>query len=137
MSFSIYLTSFRDKSLFPIHAPEVIGRFSAHIRSIEDDYGWWRLHFDEGPCLARLSMRETGTITGFSVLRPPDYLAFWDIIAGILKDFPCVLYWPGDHAVMGSLTMLQHLPDDFVEIHGIPWISTDSETIRDYVDENS
>jgi hypothetical protein len=25
--------------------------------------------------------------------RPPDYQVFWDVIAGILRDLPCALYW--------------------------------------------
>ncbi|MCC6471144.1 MAG: hypothetical protein IT563_22710 [Alphaproteobacteria bacterium] len=137
MSFDIFVTAFRDKDVLPIPTSDVIRRFSAHIKDVEKDYGWWRLHFEEGPCLARLSVDEGETTNGFGVLRPPGYLTFWEIIAGVLKDLPCVLYWPGDRAVMGSLELLPHLPDDLIEAFGIPLVCTDGAKIRQYVEENS
>ena len=64
-------------------------------------------------------------------------IAFWKIIGGILRDHPCVLYWPGTSAVMGSLDLLPHLPKVMVEKLGVPLVSIDPERIRQHVRENS
>jgi hypothetical protein len=74
---------------------------------------------------------------GFAVGRPHDDLEFWDIIGGILRDYPCVLYWPGTSAVMGSLDLLPHLPKLMVEKLGIPLVSTDGKRIRQHVWDHS
>lgn len=74
--------------------------------------------------------------SGFAVSRPPDFPSFWAIIAGILQDMPCVLYWTGKGAVIGKLETLPHLPTFFVERLGIPFVSSDPERILGYVRES-
>ncbi|MCC7049414.1 MAG: hypothetical protein IT562_22080 [Alphaproteobacteria bacterium] len=78
-----------------------------------------------------------GAIKGFFARHPPEELEFWAIIASILRDYPCVLYWPGTSAVMGSLDLLPHLPKIMVEKLGIPLVSTDPERIRQHVWDHS
>ena len=93
------------------------------------------MKFAEAPGRSRLS--PTTFKSGFSVDNPPDYPEFWHIVAGFLKDYPCVLYWPGGGTVIGSLETLPHLPKGMVETLGVPWVSTDPARIRQYVGENS
>jgi acetyl esterase/lipase len=110
-------------------------RFAGHI--VVDDGSTWRLRFDEGRGESEMYVDNASVTDGFAVNKPPDHLGFWKIIAGLLQDLPCVLYWPGGGAVMGSLDLLPHLPRSFIEKLGIPFVSTDPERIRRYVGENS
>ena len=132
MSFEIFVTAFRGKEALPLPKEDLRQRFSAHIAR-EDNSGWWHLAFDDGPCSTEIAPGANG----FTAFRPPDYLAFWQIIAGVLRDLPGVLYWPGGGAIVGSLDMVQHMPADMVEVLGVPWVSTDPERIRQLVWDNS
>ena len=138
MSFDICFHTFDHEESFRFPRSELLARFKGHIAS-EDKHREYRLTFDEGPTLAELCFDKETMIDGFVVRRPPDYLEFWNIVAGIVRDFPCLLYWPGTlpASVIGSLDMLPHLPKYFVENMGIPWVSTDPERIRQYVWDNS
>jgi hypothetical protein len=137
MSFSIFVSAFENEDSFRFPLAELRRRFAKHIR--EDDGMIWRIGFDEGPGGSDVYASDQEMISGFSVARPPDSLEFWEIIAGILRDLPCALYWPTTKqaAVMGSLDLLPHLPKDFIETMGIPFVSTDAERIRQYVWDNS
>mgnify|MGYP001578235479 CR=1 FL=1 len=136
MSFEIMVGAWENEDRYRFPRGIVRQRFSKHIVS-ENENGWWRLAFAGGPGHSEVNPGKSRLPTGFVVHNPPDYLEFWEIIAGILRDFPCVLYWPGGGAVIGSLGTLQHLPKDMVETLGIPWVSTDPERIRQYVWDNS
>jgi len=137
MSFEIMVSAFRNEGSFYFPVAELSRRFSTHAEVDHD--GTWKLRFEEGPCLARVYVEEGESVRGFTVGRPPDYLAFWDIIGGILRDLPCALYWPSTkyRACMGSLDLRPHLPPDFVKTFGIPFVCTDGAKIRQYVHENS
>jgi hypothetical protein len=137
MSFSIYVSAFENEDSFRFPAAELRRRFAKHTR--KDDAVAWRIGFGEDPGESEIYVESGDMIDGFSVNRPPDSLEFWEIIAGILRDLPCALYWPTTKqaAVMGSLDLLPHLPKDFIETLGIPLVSTDPERIRRYVWENS
>lgn len=131
MSFDIYVSAFDHESVKRFPVKLLRERFKDHIKS--EEQGCWQLTFPEGACSAELDAGRGDTTTGFAVGRPPDFLSFWQIIAGILRDLPCVLYWPGGGAVIGSLDMLPHLPKQMIERLGIPRVSTDPEQIRSYV----
>ena len=141
MSFDICISVFDNEDSYLLPVARIREAFEKHIGSDYGD-GLWRLVFDEGPSLAEVDISTDAMIDGeamvggFVVSRPPGYLAFWEIIAGLLRDLPCVLYWGGG-AVMGSLDMLQHLPKSFVEAAGIPLVSIDPERIRQHVRDNS
>lgn len=135
MSFSIYVTAFENEDLYYFPTEAVRSRFARYIKS-EDD-GLWTIAFDEKSQGSDMYVDDGSMTDGFAVNRPSNDLEFWKIIAGILRDLPCVLYWPGGGAVMGSLDLLQHLPKSFVKKLGIPWVSTDPERIRQYVWDNS
>ena len=147
MSFSIFVSAFENEDSYRFPLATLRQRFSKNIRREErlslpvrfGDSLIWRIGFDEGPGESDVYASDGETIDGFSVNRPPDYLEFWEIIAGILRDLPCALYWPTTKqaAVMGSLDLLRHLPKNFIEKMGIPFISTDPERIRQYVWDNS
>lgn len=114
-------------------------RFAKYTRR-NDGTGWFIGGFGDEPGESEIYIEDDETISGFSVDRPPDHLEFWQIIAGILRDLPCALYWPTNNetaSVMGSLDLLQHLPKDFVETLGIPFVSIDAEQIRQYVRDHS
>jgi len=134
MSFEILVGTWENEERR--HMPErtIRERFARHIVG-KDKFGEWLLAFTEGPGQSLLSA--TTYRSGFSVRNPPDYLEFWKVVAGFLRDFPCVLYWPGGGAVVGRLDMLAHLPKGMVETLGVPWVSADPERIRRYVWENS
>ena len=136
MSFEIIVRVFDNEQLRPIPRSAVRERFEPHIAR-EDDFGWWTLEFAEGACAAEVSPGRKSSTAGFVVHRPPDFLTFWLIIAGFLRDYPCVLFWPGGGAVMESLDLLPHLPKSFIEAMGIPWVSTDPKRIRQYVRDHS
>ena len=140
MSFGIHVSAFENEGPFWIPVAAIRERFSTLLEET-DGYGQgiWPLFFDEGPSAAELYITEDGPISGFGVDRPPDYLEFWKIIAGILRDLPCLLYWPNAKPVgiMGSLSLLPHIPKDFIHHMGIPLVSTDPERIRQYVRNNS
>lgn len=111
--------------------------FLDHI--VREEHDTWYLAFgDESLPLSDLFFEPKGDrIDGFSIGRPPSEVEFWDIIGGILRDYPCVLYWPGTSAVMGSLDLLPHLPKLMVEKLGIPLVSTDGKRIRQHVWDHS
>lgn len=138
MSFDISFSFFDHEEKHRIPKAALHARFAKHIES-EEENGCWRLVFDEGPTFAEVSSGKDDFIGGFVVRRPPEYLEFWEIVAGILRDLPCLLYWPNvpPLGIVGSLDMLQHIPKGFIEAMGIPWVSTDPERIRQYVRENS
>lgn len=135
MSFDIFISAFEAGDAHRFPAASLRERFGEHLGS-KDEFHFAPLMFEPGVRAGEVHFDDGDMINGFSVLRPPDYLEFWEIIAGILRDFPCLLYWGGG-AVMGSLDLLPHLPKDFVERLGIPWVSTDPERIRQYVWDNS
>ena len=138
MSFDICFGLFDHEERFQIPRSVLRARFEKHIES-EEKTGCWRLVFDEGPTFAELSSGKGDMIDGFVVRRPPDSLEFWEIAAGILRDLPCLLYWPNvpPLGIVGSLDVLQHIPKGFIEAMGIPFVSTDPERIRQYVWDNS
>ncbi len=135
MSFSLYMNAFENEDSHRFPMAILRKRFARHI--VVDDGSVWRLRFDEDLGESEMYVDDTSMTDGFAVNKPPDSLGFWEIIAGLLQDLPCVLYWPGGGAVMGKLDMLHHLPKSFVEKLGIPFVSTDPERIRQYVGENS
>lgn len=137
MSFSIFVSAFENEDSFHIPLAELKQRFAKHIRN--DEGSLWSIGFEEGQGTSEVCTDSGDMVTGFSVDRPPGSLEFWEIIAGILRDFPCALYWPTTKqaAVIGSLDVLPHLPRDFIEVEGIPFVSTDPERIRQYVWDNS
>lgn len=135
MSFEIFLQSFENERKYVFPTSELLARFKGYIK--EEDGDVWRLGFEEGFGLSDMYISSGETTDGFMIRKPPDSLEFWQIISGLLKDYPSVLFWPGSGAVMGSLDLLPHLPKDFVDTFGIPWVSTDPERIRRYVWDNS
>ena len=137
MSFDIYITAFENEDTFEFPVTELRKRFAGHIR--DDATVPWSIGFREGFGESEIYFEGGEMIHGFAVSRPPDSLEFWEIIAGILRDLPCALYWPTttEIAVMGSLDLLPHLPKDFIRTMGVPLVSTDPERIRQYVRENS
>jgi|CXWL01.1.fsa_nt_gi hypothetical protein len=135
MSFSIYVGVFEAGEIHRFPVAELRERFGEYLGE-KGKYNFAPLMFEPGVRAGEVHFDDGEMIDGFSVLRPPDYQEFWEIIAGILRDFPCLLYW-GHGAVMGSLDLLPHLPKDFVERLGIPWVSIDPERIRQYVWDNS
>jgi len=140
MSFAIFVTAFRDGEGASLPLSTIRERFEKHVLRREDDGKSWHLAFgDESLPPAVLTYRVMGSdqIGGFAIERPHDDVEFWAIIAGILRDYPCVLYWPGTSAVMGSLDLLSHLPKTMVEKLGIPLVSTDPERIRQHVWDHS
>ena len=138
MSFELWVSAFANEETAWLPAKAIRHRFAPLIAG-EDD-GTFPLRFPDGPSLARLYLSENdaGRMDGFTIGRPPDFLVFWEVIAGILRDFPCVLYWPSEpaRACMGSLDLLPHLPADFLEVHGVPYVSTDASEVRNYVRDN-
>lgn len=134
MSFDIYVSAFDNEAARHFPVKLLRDRFKDHIES--EEHGCWQLAFPEGACSAELDAGSGDTTTGFAVGRPPDFPSFWKIIAGILQDLPCVLYWPGGGAVIGSLETLPHLPKQMIERLGIPRVSTDPDKIRRYVEES-
>ncbi|MGQ0675428.1 MAG: hypothetical protein ACT4N4_04995 [Rhodospirillales bacterium] len=137
MSFDIYVSAFEDEDSYKIPIATLRRRFGKHIKSESGPV--WRIGFADEPGESDVYVDIGETTTGFAVGRPPNSLEFWEIIAGILRDLPCALYWPttDEVAVMGSLDLLRHLPKSFIEKMGIPFVSTDPERIRRYVWENS
>ena len=137
MSFSVFITAFKDEERTSIPLSDIRRRFAPYIvGKIEDG---WHIKFADHPSLpSELTYRQMGpdSIGGFSVDRPESEIAFWEIISGILRDHPCVLYWPGTSAVMGSLDLLPHLPKVMVEKLGVPLVSTDPERIRQHVQDH-
>ena len=137
MSFDIFITAFENEDIYRFPISTLRERFAKHI--IGDDGVVWCIGFDEGPGNSYVYLGGEEMIDGFCVNRPADYLEFWEIIAGILRDLPCLLYWPSTKptAIMGSLDMLRNLPKDWVDRVDIPFVSTDPERIRQYVWDNS
>ena len=135
MSFSIYVSAFKDAEPYFFPSAVLRERFSKHMGA-KDEFNFAPLSFDGNERAGEIHFEDGGTIDGFSVLRPPGNREFWEVIAGILRDLPCVIYWGGG-AVMGSLDMLNELPDAIVEKLGVPLVSTDAEQIRQYVRDNS
>jgi hypothetical protein len=137
VGFCIYVGMFENESAYRVPTAAIRERFAGHIGS--ETNSTWRLAFDEGPSLAEVTLVGEDRIDGFAIDRPPDYRVFWEIIAGILRDFPCLLYWPyrKPTGVIGSLAVLPHIPKEFIQAMGIPLVSTDPERIRQYVRENS
>ena len=138
MSFSVWMSMFKEQESFWFPLRELHNRFGHSPTSQEDSE--FRLVIDERPTSTIIIYEaQGGRINGFAIQAPSAEPALWNIIAGFLRDLPCVLYWPSTTscACMGSLTLLPHLPDDFIETCGIPFVSTDAETIRKFVGENS
>lgn len=138
MSFSIYISAFNDEDSAWISTQDIRARFEAYM--IGEDQQSLYLQFSSPALPAAILGFEADAremIDGFYVNHPPEEIEFWDIVAGILRDHPCLLYWPGTTAVMGSLDLLPHIPKAFVEKLGIPFVSTDGESIRRYVGKNS
>ncbi len=139
MSFDIWVTAFKDRYVTWIPIETMLERFVPHITEAKDD--WYPLRFGPGRGSGGLSLqpREDEYVCGLSVNRPPDDLEFWRIIAGILRDFPCVLYWPSTirTACAGRPDLLPHLPKSFIESCGVPEVSTDAAYIRDWVGAHS
>jgi hypothetical protein len=138
MSFDICFSMFDREEPLLIPRLKLLARFEDCLAGDDGD-GDYRLAFDEGRTMSELALGNNTMIDGFVVRQPPDYSVFWNIVAGILRDFPCLLYWPGTPpaSIVGSMEMLQHIPKYFIEHMGIPWVSTDPERIRQYVWENS
>lgn len=137
MSFEVYVSAFNDERGTWMPLADIRRRFSDYIVREEEDT-WYLAFGDTGLPPSDLFFEPKGDrIDGFSIGRPPSEVEFWGIIAGILRDYPCVLYWPGTSAVMGSLELLPHLPKPMVEKLGIPLVSTDGERIRQHVWDHS
>jgi hypothetical protein len=146
MSFSIFVSAFKneDKHYFSIKtlrdafSPFIVNEDSIKDR-LERRHGIWQVVFDPDAGTSEIYFKDNELISGFSVNRPPDAIEFWEIIAQLLRDLPCLLYWPNVKPVgiIGSLDVLPHIPRQYIEKIGIPFVSTDPERIRRYVWENS
>lgn len=130
MSFSIYISAFDKEDSAWIPLAEMRDPFSKHV--IHEDPNMLYLQF------GRISLPATelgfevgadGVIDGFFVHHPPVEMEFGAIIAGLRRDDPCLLYWPGNSAVMGSLDLLPYVPKWMIEALGIPLVSTDPERV--------
>jgi len=138
MSFSIYIGAFDKEDSAWIPLAGIRDRFSKHV--IHEDPNMLYLQFGHISLPATELGFEVGTdgrIDGFFAHHPPEEMEFWAIIAGILRDYPCLLYWPGTSMVMGSLDLLPHVPKWMIEALGIPLVSTDAERIRQHVWDHS
>jgi hypothetical protein len=138
MSFDIFIQSHRDGDVYWIPSSEMHRRFAGHIE--REEPGFWSLTFNNGQEHGEVFTDAGDLSNGFMVARPPHSLQFWEIIAGILRDFPCVLFWPppkGTCPIVGRLDTISHLPAGMVEDLGVPIVSTDPAYIRSYVGKNS
>jgi|JI10StandDraft_1071094.scaffolds.fasta_scaffold742789_2 hypothetical protein len=139
VNFDIWITVFRDGNVAWVPMESILERFVPYVSQAEDD--WYPLRFGQQQASGGLSLhpRDDCCVPGLSIERPPEDLAFWQIIAGILRDFPCVLYWPSTIKTfcMGKAELLPHLPKDFIESCGIPVVSTDAAYIRDWIGAHS
>jgi hypothetical protein len=146
MSFDIFVSAFENEG--PFHFPVAIlhRAFAPYIlseRSREDREGArhkvWALAFADSPGSTDIYLDGGDMVFGFGIGNPPDVIEFWEVVAGLLRDLPCLLYWPNVKPVgiIGSLDVLPHIPSQYIEKIGIPLVSTDPERIRRYVWENS
>ncbi|MBL8703262.1 MAG: hypothetical protein JNM30_00380 [Rhodospirillales bacterium] len=139
MSFSVWMSAFKDQDSFWFPIDELHRRFD-HSPTKKEEVGSFRIVSEGQETGSTVVCRPQGDkISGFAIQRPSGDPMLWRVVAGFLRDLPCVLYWPSttNRACMGSLDLLPHLPDDFIEACGIPFVSTDSEAIRKFVGENS
>ena len=139
MSFDIFLQSYWNGDAYQFPSSIVRERFARYIR--QDDGRVLGLEFDVGYSFSYLYTDEGPLSDGFSINRPAENIELWRIIASFLRDFPCVLQWPGPKGsrplIVGSLDTIPHLPRIYIEGLGVPIVSTDPEFIRSYVGDNS
>lgn len=138
MSFSIYVSAFDSEEAALMPMQDIRSRFADYIDG--EEAGMLFLQFDSPLTPATevgFRPNDSGMISAFFVRHPPEAEAFWEAIGGILRDYPCLLYWPGTTAVMGSLDLLPHIPRAFIEKLGIPFVSRDGVQIRKYVWDHS
>jgi hypothetical protein len=139
MSFSVWMSAFRDQDSFWFPVNELHTRFD-HSPAKSEEEGSFRILSNGQETWSTVVYKPQGDkISGFAIQRPSGDPMLWVVVAGFLRDLPCVLYWPSttNRACMGSLDLLSHLPDDFIEACGIPFVSTDPVAIQRYVGENS
>jgi hypothetical protein len=91
-----------------------------------------KLAFDDGPSRTTVFL-DDDEITSLMIIQDaPDYLCFWSLIAGLLRDFPYELHWPMG-MIVGSADLIPHLPVNYIKTLGEPLVTTDPITIRDDV----
>ncbi len=138
MSFDIFVHAYRNGENFRFPAVELRRRFAPYI--VGEEPGFWSLEFPDGEGHGEVFTDKGDLTGGFMVARPAHALAFWEIVAGLLRDCPCVLYWPmpkDSRPIVGDPKVIPHLPAPMVEGLGVPIVSTDAEFIRSYVGDHS
>jgi len=138
MSFDIWISAFQNEEQTWFPTKELLRRFDGYTTDETKDEFRFQVGGDRTLCKVWYEDKN-GMVDGFAISRPTGHPELWAIVAGFLRDLPCVLYWPSTthRAAMGSLDLLPHLPASFVEACGIPFVSTDAETIRKFVGANS
>jgi hypothetical protein len=67
---------------------------------------------------------------GFMVAGPPANHAFYESLLTILQATHAALYWGGENSlVIGRDDMIEHLPQDMIEVLGEPFLATRAEQI--------
>lgn len=123
----MFLSCVRDgeSSTFPLAVvEETLGPY-AKSRSKNG----WQLHFPDGG-VCDLYFNPAPQTDGFMVSRPSGNPELWKGLIEILKRTTSVLFWPGGVPVVADISVIPHLPKDFIEALGEPVVTTDSDKIR-------
>lgn len=119
MSFDIFVGAFRQGEAAAFDRAIVENAFRSLIAS-RDHHGWTLT------CDSVLHIRDTPTITGFTVNRPNFVAAFEDALYEVLRRAPAVLFWPGSgphpRICAADPAIVPELPPDMIEALGTPAI---------------
>lgn len=126
-----FLQAFRNGKDTQVPHLEVHSRFAPFLVA-KDRRGRAKLAFEEGPSRTVVLLDDNPISSLIIIQDAPEYLSFWRVIAGLLRDFPYELHWPIG-MIVGSADLIRHLPVNYVKVLGEPLITTDEVAIRDDV----
>ncbi len=126
-----FLQAFKNGKDTQVPHLEVHSRFAPFLVS-KDRRGRAKLAFEEGPSRTGVLLDDDPISSLIIIQDAPEYLSFWRVIAGLLRDYPYALHWPMG-LVVGSARLIPHLPANYVKVLGEPLVTTDPPMIRDEV----
>jgi hypothetical protein len=129
MSYTVFISAFRDGSPLPFPVAPVREAFEPHISG--GDSTSWRLRYDDlnsSDVYLHFVDGSSTEITGLSVHRPCGDRRLWDALAAVLRLGPVVLYADFAPLIFEHATAA-HLPKEMVEALGSPVCITTGDEI--------
>lgn len=134
MSFVVYVQFFHDREPWGVPRKVIRAIFSEVLREIDKDH--WQLEYGQGEwCELLLSpiTESPDYIHHIAVKRPCQDSHLWEAVFHLLKMENGLFYFPGSGSCITSLSVVEHIPSEILEVLGNPVVIQKASDLVQYV----